>query len=103
MCTSFELMDLDSGNLVGSYKTLEEALEVIRDAYSAHGQSGIDDLGLARVEGSGSQRCIASGAELIDYVVASPVELQDNESEVAAQNGDSQRHIRSQAQSTRAS
>ena len=70
MSTSFELMDLDSGNFVGSYETLEEALEVIHDAYSAYGQSGINDLGLARVEGSGSQRCIASGAELIDYVVA---------------------------------
>jgi hypothetical protein len=47
MATSFELMDLDSGNLVGSYRTLEEALEVVRDAFATYGQSGIEDLGLA--------------------------------------------------------
>ena len=67
MTTSFELMDLDSGNLVGSYRTLEEALEVIRNAYATYGLSGIDDLGLARVESSGSQECIAIGPELVRY------------------------------------
>jgi hypothetical protein len=103
MSTSFELMDLDSGNLVGSYKTLEEALEVIRNAYSAYGRSGIDDLGLVRVEGSGSQQCIASGAELIDYVLGNPVELQDNESMVTARNDGNQGSSRSRVQSTRAS
>ena len=70
MATSFELMDLDSGNLVGSYLTLEEALEVVRDASATYGQSGIDDLGLARVESSGSQECIAIGPELVGYTIA---------------------------------
>ena len=76
MATSFELMDLDSGNLVGSYSTLEEALEIIRDAFAASGRGGIDDLGLARVESGGSQACIALGSELLDYVTVKSVSLQ---------------------------
>lgn len=103
MVTSFELMDLDSGNLVGSYRTLEEALEVVRDAYSVYGRSGIDDLGLVRVETAGSQECIATGAELIDYVMDSAVGLHDNESVTTTHDGDGQERTRSRAQSTRAS
>src|SRR3954470_1785934 len=76
MATSFELMDLDSGNLVGSYHTLEEALQVVRDAYAAYGQSGVDDLGLGRVESGGSQECIAIGSELVEYALGSSLTTQ---------------------------
>ena len=79
MATSFELMDLDSGNLVGSYRTLEEALEVVRDAFATYGQSGIDDLGLARVESSGSQECIAIGPELVGYTIDRSVSTRDSD------------------------
>ena len=64
MTTSFELMDLDSGNLVGSYSTLEEAFAVILTAYGLYGWSGVNDLGLARVAADGSQEFIAAGPDL---------------------------------------
>lgn len=99
MVTSFELMDLDSGNLVGSYRTLEEALKVVRDAYATYGQSGIDDLGLARVESGGSQECIAIGPELVDYVIGSSIATHDKDSPVTTDGGGEQKRMRSRAQS----
>jgi hypothetical protein len=99
MTTSFELMDLDSGNLVGSYRTLEEALEVVRDAYATYGQSGIDDLGLARVESGGSQECIAIGPELVDYAIDKSVATHDNNSAATTDGSDKQKRARSRVQS----
>ena len=88
---SFELMDLDSGNLVGFYRTLEEALEVIRNAYATYGLSGIDDLGLARVEISGSQECIAVGPELVGYTIDRSVPGLDDDSALSTEKGKQKR------------
>ena len=64
MNTSFELIDLDSGNLVGSYSTLEEAFAVILTAFGLYGWSGVNDLGLVSVAADGSQEFIAAGPDL---------------------------------------
>jgi hypothetical protein len=98
MATLFELMDLDSGNLVGSYQTLEEALDVVRDAYATYGRSGIDDLGLARVE-SDSQECIAMGTELVSYAIGSSIATHDNDAAVTADGAGKQKRAGSRAQS----
>ena len=87
MATSFELMDLDSGNLVGSYRTLDEALKFVRDAYATYGRSGIDDLGLARVEGGNSQECIAIGPELVNYMIDNSVATCGNDSADSSDGG----------------
>src|SRR5687767_3743916 len=102
MATSFELMDLDSGSLVGSYRTLDEALEVVRNAHATYGRSGIDDLGLVRVESDGSQECIASGPELVSYATDDSITTHGNDSRVAT-DGSKPKRVRSQAQSTIAS
>jgi hypothetical protein len=91
MPTSFELMDLDSGNLVGSYHSLEEALEVVRNAYATYGQSGIDDLGLARVESGGSQESIAIGPELVSYALDNSVTTRENDSAASSDGGKQKR------------
>ncbi|MCD6059205.1 MAG: hypothetical protein K0Q89_2735 [Thermomicrobiales bacterium] len=98
MATSFELMDLDSGNLVGSYRTLEEALEVVRDAFATYGQSGINDLGLARVESSGSQECIGIGPELVGFAIDRSVSTQDSDP-AGSSDGGTLKRARSRAQS----
>ena len=103
MATSFELMDLDSGNLVGSYHTLGEALEVVRDAYATFGRSGIDDLGLARVESGGSQDCLAIGPELVGYEMDDAVAAQGNDSAVTSDGARKLKRVRSRAQSANAS
>jgi hypothetical protein len=64
MAISYELMDLDSGNLVGSYLTLNEAFAVIRDAYGLYGWTRVRDLGLVKVGEHETQELVAVGAEL---------------------------------------
>lgn len=69
MATSYELMDLGSGNLVGSYRTMDEAFAVIRDSYVLYGWSSVNDLGLVRVGVNGSQEHVALGPELARQAV----------------------------------
>jgi hypothetical protein len=67
MCShpeAVELMELDSGNLVGSYSTLEEAFVIILAAFGLYGWSGVNDLGLVQVAADGSQEFVAAGADL---------------------------------------
>ena len=64
MAVSFELMDRDSGNLVGSYLTLDEAFAIIRDSYILYGWPGVNDLGLVKVGDFDSQEMVAVGSEL---------------------------------------
>jgi hypothetical protein len=70
MAVSYELMDLDSGNLVGSYLTLDDAFAIIRDAYVVYGWSGVNDLGLVRVGNHDSQDIVAIGSELARLAMA---------------------------------
>ncbi len=75
MVGSFELMDLDSGNLVGSYVTLEEALEAVGNMFAAFGFAGIDDLGLVRANDDDSQEYVAAGPELAQLAMTRAVVL----------------------------
>ncbi len=79
MATSYELMDLDSGNLVGSYRTMEEAFVIVRNAYADHGKSGVADLGLVRIGDDGSQVEIAAGSELAYRATGNTIEPQRSE------------------------
>jgi len=63
MAISYELMDLDAGSLVGSYRSLDDALTIIRQTLSTHGRKFVDDLVLFRVDGN-QQALVAEGAEL---------------------------------------
>jgi hypothetical protein len=64
MTCSFELMDLDTGNLVGSYGSLENALTIGRQSYAAHGLAGITGLGIIAVCENGAQQLLFAGMEL---------------------------------------
>lgn len=70
MAVSYELMDLDSGNLVGSYRTLSEAFAIIRDSYALYGWARASDLGLVKVGDCDSQEVIATGSELARLAIA---------------------------------
>ncbi len=65
-----ELVDLDTGNLVGSYRTLDESLAVIRGAYLLRRWASINDLGLMRVRADGSQELVVVGPELARQAIA---------------------------------
>jgi hypothetical protein len=60
----FELLDLASGNLVGSYDTQEEALSIVRNAYAAHGSVAIRDLALMSIDQDENQELVATDADL---------------------------------------
>jgi hypothetical protein len=65
MTVSLELMDVDSGNLVGSYATVEDALRVIRVAYAEFGAPGAEGLALLLVREDGTQQLIAEDFDLV--------------------------------------
>ena len=70
MAVSYELMDLDSGNLVGSYLSLSEAFAIVRDSYVLYGWSRVSDLGLVKVGDHDSQEIVAIGPELARMAIA---------------------------------
>lgn len=70
MMTSFELFDVDSGNLVGSYAREEEARAIVRRAYESDGPDGTRGLVLLRVRGD-DVLLIAEGNELVQDAIAS--------------------------------
>ena len=70
MPVSYEQMDLDSGNLVGSYRTLSEALAIVGDSYALYGWSAVNDLGLVKPGERDAQEVIAVGPELARMAIA---------------------------------
>lgn len=65
MAISLELVDTESGNLVGSYETVEDALTIVRSAYSNHGKSGVKGLILLLIREDGSQQLISEDLDLV--------------------------------------
>lgn len=76
MASSLELMDLGSGNVVGSYATLEEALTMLRASCKAHGEASLLDLVLIEASDDGSQRLVSDDHALIELVTARPMSNQ---------------------------
>ena len=66
---SYELWDIQTGNLVGGYETEESALAVVRRSMTEHGRESVETLGLAR-ESRGRTKTIAVGAALAERALA---------------------------------
>lgn len=64
MATSYELIDFESGNLIGSYATEDAARAVVRRAHEAEGPTAVQGLGLIRVE-DGDQALVAEDLDLV--------------------------------------
>lgn len=75
MTCSFELMDLDTGNLVGSYDNREAALAIVRESYSAHGLAGVTGLGAIAVCDNGAQQMISADMELARLAIGDDLAL----------------------------
>ena len=67
---TYELWDLDSGNLIGSYETEHEALEVLRNAIDAYGKAYADAVGLGRRDDKGQVQSIAESTALAERALA---------------------------------
>lgn len=68
MESSFDLLDLRSGNLIGSYATEDEAAEVVRRAYETFGPPLVTGLALLRV-GEDDEALVAEGLGLARRVM----------------------------------
>ncbi len=60
----YELWDVDSGNMIGSFETEADALAEVRGLAAANAPGYADDLSLGRFDASGGA-LIAEGAELL--------------------------------------
>ena len=68
----YELMDTDTANVVGFYKTREAALTIVRRAYEQYGLAGIEDLALSAEAGDGEGVLLGEGAELLRMAMEAP-------------------------------
>lgn len=71
MTVSMELVDTLSGNLVGSYSMLEEALAIVRASYAEFGEPGIRDLALLLIREDGTQTLVAEDLDLVRLALGS--------------------------------
>jgi hypothetical protein len=65
MKTTYELMDLEGGNLIGTYPTENAALHVVRNGVKKHGAAEFDGVALGCENDLGGVATIAHGDELV--------------------------------------
>lgn len=66
----YELMDVESGNLLGTYDTEIEALAAVRQAVQANGTAYVGALALGCSDDDGGGALIAEGTDLLARAVA---------------------------------
>ena len=62
----YELIDVESGNLIGTYDSEADALAVVRHAVRENGAAYVESLALGRSDENGDGALIAEGAELLE-------------------------------------
>lgn len=73
MSTYYELMDIDSANVVGFYDAKEDAFAVIRSSYERYGLVGVEDLALSEKSEQEEGVLLAEGVELLRLAMATPL------------------------------
>lgn len=69
----YELMDLDTANVVGFYDTKEAALAIVRSAYENYGLEGVESLALSEEPEEGEKGLFAEGADLLRLAMEAPL------------------------------
>src|SRR5437763_648324 len=64
MPATYELWDIETANLIGTYETEDAALSVVRQAIETHGQDYVASLALGSEDKRGRSKLLAKGAEL---------------------------------------
>ncbi len=75
MAAVYELIDLESGNLVGAYGNEDEAYAIVRAPYRAHGRAAVAALALLRVDDDGEQRLLSESDTLVLRALGEGAEL----------------------------
>jgi hypothetical protein len=64
VAATYELWDVDSGNVIGAYPSEKRALAAVASAVGRYGLSYADSLALIREDSRGSSKLLLSGAAL---------------------------------------
>ena len=62
---TFDLWDIESGNMIGTFESESEALAIVRDLVAANGTGYAEALDLGWIDSSGHSRSIATGSALL--------------------------------------
>jgi hypothetical protein len=65
---TFELWNVQSGNLLGTFTDEAAALDAVAEAVARNGASYGDGLALGRENSRGTSKIVASGRQLVDLV-----------------------------------
>jgi hypothetical protein len=63
---TFELWNMESGNLLGSFATEELVLAAVIEAIQRNGERYVDILALGRENSRGNSKVVARGRELVE-------------------------------------
>ena len=68
MNDTYELWDIQTGNIVGSFATEDEGIEVVRTLLDSYGRAYAADLSLSRRDDDGVARVVAMGDQLLRLI-----------------------------------
>lgn len=74
MNTSYELWNVETGNIIGSFATASEALAVVRHLLDAYGDGYASELTLGRRDGETLATIVGDGGELVAILERSTAE-----------------------------
>lgn len=69
MSKYYELMDLDSANVVGFFDTKDDAFATVRNSYERYGLAGVEDLALSEKSDQDDWLLLGEGAELLELAM----------------------------------
>jgi hypothetical protein len=72
MMATYELWEMRSGNLVGSWSAENEALAIVRDALDRHGDELATSLSLLVEDSQGETTVVAEGSALLERARRTP-------------------------------
>ncbi len=65
---TYEIWEMQTGNLVASFGREQDALALVRDAVAAHGEAYVRSLALVREEEGGHATTVAAADQLLERV-----------------------------------
>lgn len=65
----YDLWDSESGNVVGTFDTKEDALSVVRQALAKHGSEYVETLLFGQQDSRGRTKAIARGKKLVQIAL----------------------------------
>ena len=65
---AYEVCEMQTGNLVASYRLEKDALALVRDAVKVHGPAYAQSLALVREDEDGTSVTVAAAEQLLERV-----------------------------------